>query len=218
MNKAIYRDRVVAFLKNRNFHAICILSFFLVIFYRDVVFYGRTFLVETAVLGTMPLPNPGPYRYQGVEPGFVATDLGANAWDMEPVNRFAAQSIKKGDFPLWNPYVGLAGSPLLADGYTGPLEPIQFLFFFIPNRFWPYSIDYQLLIRFLLAGFGCYLFARRQKIDFLGSISAGILFMFSSYFVAYGNHPQIKTEALLPLVLYGYDRLSKFRRQICFLD
>jgi hypothetical protein len=68
-------------------------------------------------------------------------------------------------------------------------------------------MDAQLLIRFLLAGYFCYLFVRRQGIDFLGGVSAGALFMLSSYFVTYGNHPQVKTEALLPLVLYGYDRL-----------
>jgi hypothetical protein len=193
-------------MKNKNLQAALVLMLFLILFYRDVVFYGKTFLIETASYGTMP--GLGPYNYKGDKPGFVANDAGAIAWQTEPFNRFISTSLKRGDFPLWNPYAGLAGSPLLADGHTGPLEPIQFLFFFVPGRYWPYAVDTQLLIRFFLAGFFCYLFARRQKIGFLGSISAGALFMFSSYFVTFGNHPQIKTEVLLPLVLYGYDRLT----------
>ncbi len=32
--------------------------------------------------------------------------------------------------------------------------------------------------------------------------------MLAGYFVMYGNHPQLKTEALLPAVLYGYESLS----------
>jgi hypothetical protein len=182
-----------------------ILVVILGLFYRDIILEGRTFLMETAARGTMP--QAGPYNYKGVSPGFVANDPGAIASQTEPFNRFISASLKQGDFPLWNPYAGLAGSPLLADGHTGPLEPLQFLFFFLPNKLWPLSIDFQLLIRFFIAGFACYLFACRQGINLWGSVAAGTLFMLSSYFVTYGNHPQIKTEALLPLVLYGYDRL-----------
>ena len=196
---------LLTLIKKKNEGAVVILVFVLVAFYSDVVFGGRTFLMETAALGTMP--GAGPYHYEGAQPGFVVNDAGAIAWYGEPLNRFISRSVQKGNFPLWNPYAGLAGSPLLADGQTGPLEPIQFLFFFVPDRLWPLAVDIQLLLRFLIAGFACYLFARRQDIDFLGSIAAAILFMFSSYFVTYGNHPQIKTEALLPLVVYGFDRL-----------
>lgn len=191
--------------KNKTIWAGGVLILILIAFYRDIVFAGRTFLMETAAHGTMP--GTGPYNYQGSQPGFVVNDPGAIASQIEPFNRFISRSIKSGDFPLWNPYAGLAGSPLLADGHTGPLEPLQFLFFFLPTLWWPLWIDVQLLIRFFIAGFTCYLFARRQRIDVFGSIAAAIVFMLSSYFVTYGNHPQIKTEALLPLVLYGYDRL-----------
>ncbi len=191
--------------RRQSFLATLLLLFVLAFFYRDVVFYGRTFLMETAAPGTMP--EAGPYNYRGIAPGFAANDPGAIAWQIEPFNKFISTSIKRGGFPLWNPYAGLAGSPLLADGHTGPLEPLQFLFFFLPDWLWTLAVDFQLLIRFFIAGFTCYLFARRQGIMFWGSISAGVLFMLSSYFVTYGNHPQVKTEVLLPLVLYGYDRL-----------
>ena len=199
-------DRIKGSRNREHLGAILVLVILLAIFYRDVIFEGKTFLMETAAPGTMP--NAGPYNYDGTQPGFVANDPGAIAWQQEPFNRFISKSIKRGDFPLWNPYAGLAGTPLLADGQTGPLEPIQFLFFFIPVRFWPLSIDLQLLIRFFIAGFGCYLFARRLRLSFLASMTAAVLFMLSSYFVTFGDHAQIKVEALLPLVMYGYDRLA----------
>jgi hypothetical protein len=151
------KDSIKRWLKNEHLRAVAILVIILAIFYRDVVFEGRTFLMETAVQGTMP--NAGPYNDHDKTTGFVVNDAGANAWFGEPLNKFISESIKQGDFPLWNPYAGPAGIPLLADGATGPLEPIQFIFFLFPNRIWPYSVDLQLLIRFFLAGFGCYLFA-----------------------------------------------------------
>jgi hypothetical protein len=200
--------------KNQHLFSAILLAVILGLFYRDILFQGRTFLIETAAPGTMP--HAGPYNYTGVSPGFVANDTGAIAWQIEPFNRFISRSIKTGDFPLWNPYAGLAGSPLLADGHTGPLEPLQFLFFFVPDSLWTWATDLQLLLRFWIAGFTCYLFARRQGIRVWGSISAGVLFMLSSYFVTYGNHPQIKTEVLLPLVLYGYDRLADSEDTLAF--
>lgn len=191
---------------NENLLASIFLILILIIFYRDIVFGGRTFLIETNAPGTMP--GDGPYKYAGNKDGFVAIDAGSNAWVNEPYNKFLSIEVKKGNFPLWNPYAGLAGSPFLADGQTGPLEPIQLLFAFVPNEYWSYAIDAQLLLRFFLAGLFCFIFARRQNIDFKGSISTSILFVLSSYFVSYGNHAQLKTEALLPLVLYGFDRLA----------
>lgn|GEM_PF-2394379 len=201
--------KIQVFFQNQNLLAALLLALIIIIFYRDVVFNGRTFLIETGAPGT--LPSSGFYKYGASWQGLVAIDPGSTAWVNEPYNKFASISIKNGDFPLWNPYAGLAGSPFLADGQTGPLEPLQFLFFFVPDKYWPYSIDLQLLLRFFISGYFCYLFARRQKIDFLGGISASVIFLFSSYFVGYGNHAQIKTEALLPLVLYGYDRLANLR-------
>src|SRR5690349_14723814 len=202
----VFTPKIDNWSRYNNIYAALLLALILVLFYRDIVFSGRTFLIETAAKGTMPIG--GPFKYKGETPGFVANDPGAIAWQIEPFNRFLSKSIKRGDLPLWNPYAGLAGNPLLADGHTGPLEPLQFLFFFVPDRYWVYAVDAQLLLRFFLAGFFTYLFARRLKIGFLGSISAGVLFMLSSYFVTHGNHPQVKTETLLPLVLYGYDRLA----------
>jgi hypothetical protein len=215
MSKIESQNRMVNKL-SRNQHSLAaiLLLLILVIFYRDVVFKGKTFLMETAAPGTMP--NAGPYNYKGVSPRFAANDAGAIAWQIEPFNRFISTSLKKGDFPLWNPYAGLAGSPLLADGHTGPLEPIQFFFFFVPARYWPYAVDIQLLVRFFLAGYFCYLFVRRQGISFWGSVTSGTLFMLSSYFVSFGNHPEIKTEVLLPLVLYGYDRLVDLKDKLGF--
>lgn len=197
--------------KKDFFRAVSILALLLVVFYRDVVFEGKTFLIETAAQGTMPMPLGGAYKYSGDKPGFVSNDPGAIAWAKEPIDRFISKSIKNGVFPLWNPYIGLAGSPLLADGYTGPLEPIQFLFFLLPTRFWMYAVDYQLLLRYLIAGIGCYLLARRLGLNFISSISVGVVFMFSGYFLAFANHPQIKTEVLLPLIVYGFDRLLDFK-------
>ena len=85
MNKAIYRDRVVAFLKNRNFHAICILELFFGYFLSGCSFLWPNVSGGNSGSWDNASSKPGPLSEPRIEPGFVATDLGANAWDMEPV-------------------------------------------------------------------------------------------------------------------------------------
>ncbi len=151
-----------------------ILLLVLLFFYRDVVFLGKTFLMENMAPGTMP---DGPYNYAGAAPSQFPIDPGAIAWINEPTNRFVSRSLQRGDFPLWNPYAGLVGYPVFADGVAGPLEPLQLLFHFLPEGLWPYGVDVQLLMRFWLAGFFCTLFARRLKIGLAGALSAGIILL-----------------------------------------
>lgn len=96
-----------------NILASPILALFVVLFYRNVVFAGRTFIIETAAKGTMPIGKP--FKYKGVTPGFVTSDPGAIAWQIEPFNQFLLKSIKRDDSPLWNPYIGLAGNLSIGD-------------------------------------------------------------------------------------------------------
>src|ERR1044072_7054000 len=98
-------------IRKKNLWAVVILILILVAFYRDIVFEGRTSLMETAAAGTMP--GGGPYNYEGTRPGFVANDPGAIALYGEPLNKFISTSVKNGTIPLWNPYAGLVGAPLL---------------------------------------------------------------------------------------------------------
>lgn len=174
--------------------------------YRDVVFEGKTFLMLNGTAATLPGENV--YGYDNPRPQFYpVSDPGAIAWQIEPFNRFFSIELKNGEFPLWNPHAGLAGRPLFVDGHTALFEPIQLLFAFLPDQWWPWAVDFQLLLRYFLAGLFTYLFLRKINIGFWGSVGGGIAFMLSSYFLRWGGHPQVKTETLLPFVLYGYERL-----------
>src|SRR5690349_19565237 len=74
-------------LRNENLLAAFLLICTLAFFYRDVVFGGRTFLLEGTERGTMPLPAVGPYGYEGPTFGFV-WDASAIANAVEPWDKF----------------------------------------------------------------------------------------------------------------------------------
>jgi hypothetical protein len=208
----IIKQALIQFVRSEHVLATCILLIALAVFYRDVVFDGRSFLLQNFASGTMPQSaGAGAFGYPGessANNGLPVKDPGANAWFSEPDSRRTPEIIANGEIPLWNPSAGL-GEPMLADGISAALEPLQVMLVVIPDSFWPLAIDVQVLLRFFLAGFFTYLFVRRQGLHVSSGVFAGIGFMLSSYFVAYGNHPQFRLETLLPLALYSYDRLAE---------
>jgi hypothetical protein len=164
----------------------------LMLFYRDVVFGGRTFLTQSA----------------SSSENTSFADPGAIAWQLEPYNYRASNLVKAGYLPLWNPSAGL-GSPFMADGNSAAVEPLTFLFYLLPESEWPTAMDAQVLIRFWLAGFFSYLFARNLGLSMVPGLAAACSYMLCSYFVDFGNHPQMKPETLLPLILYSFYRLAR---------
>ena len=190
--------------------AALLLGLVLALFYRDVVFGGRSFLMQNSMPGTMPWSSGGgAYGYPGERnyPRLPAIDRGGIAWVNEPSLYWMPRIFRSGEIPLWDPHTGL-GQPHLASGQAGVFEPIQFIFYFIcPESLWTYGIDAQLLLRFYLAGLFTYLFLREAGFKFLPALFAGIAFMLSNYLVDFANHPQVRVNTLLPLLLYAYERL-----------
>jgi hypothetical protein len=190
--------------------AAVVLALCLTLFYRDIVFGGRTFLQLGFAPGTMPISaGGGAYNYPGdpKDLNVPLADPGAIAWVGEPSQRLGTKLFATNDSALWNPHVGL-GDVFLADGYSAPYEPLQILSSLAPERYWPLAVDMQVLVRFLIAGVFTYLFARRLGLQWVAAVLAGIAYMLTSYFVAYGNHPQLRADTLLPLALYSFDRLQ----------
>ncbi|MCA9961101.1 MAG: hypothetical protein KC443_18805, partial [Anaerolineales bacterium] len=70
--------------------------------------------------------------------------------------RFAVDSIKAGDVPLWNPYL-FAGMPFLATGQHGMLYPFSWLFFLMPI---PKAYGWYALSQLWLAGTLMYVYGR----------------------------------------------------------
>ena len=115
-----------------------------------------------------------------------------------PSLTFFANQIKKGIFPLWNPYL-FSGVPFLADIGLGLLNPFNFLFLiFSSHRAMSLSIIFQVF----LAGFWTYLFLRNNKCSSLESLFGAITFAFSASILTFINNiGLLSTASFLPLVL-----------------
>jgi hypothetical protein len=186
---------------------ILVLALILLIFYREIAFEGKTFLIENKVSGVMP---SGPYGYLAQETdttGNHARDTGAIAWGYEPSTKYFRDRLRQGEFALWKNNPGL-GSPLIADGMSLSAEPLLGLTYICPSRWWSECMDVVVLLRFLIAGWFTYLFSRRLQLSFWTAVFAGAAFMLSYQIVIFGNSPQLPAQILIPALLWGFDLLA----------
>ncbi|MGC8879523.1 MAG: YfhO family protein [Anaerolineae bacterium] len=134
-----------------------------------------------------------------------------------PIHHFAAQSLKSGQFPLWNPYL-YGGMPFAADIQTALYYPVNLIVWLaIPQ------VTYRMMMglaifHFWLAGAAAYLcfrsLLRRYDAPVTGvwsscypALLGALAYMFSDFFVIhFGNLNLIAQAAWLPLIFLFYQR------------
>jgi len=127
-----------------------------------------------------------------------------------PNYRFAAEYLKQGIIPLWNPHL-YNGMPFAADIQAGLFYPINLVvFLLVPNLTYEW-LQYLALFHFWLAGVTMYACLRlliiptapqaSPSIHPLAAFAGAIAFQFSDLFIVhFGNLNMIAVAAWLPLV------------------
>lgn len=146
------------------------------------------------------------YSFLGYNPGSYPNK--AQYFDVlrqiYPWKTFAVDSLKNGNFPLWNPY-NFSGSPLLANFQSAVFYPFNFLYFLLP-KIWAWSI--LVILQPFLALVFTFFYCRRIGISPLGSVFAGISFAFSSFMTVWLEYNTIGHVILwLPLILLSLEKL-----------
>jgi len=123
-----------------------------------------------------------------------------------PVKLEAARQIKNLQLPLWNRYI-FNGTPLLGDGHSGSLYPLNILLLVGDfNLGWSIFI----IIQPFLAALFLYIYLRKHDITPLSAIFGGISYGFGSYFINQTELATIGHTALwIPLMLLGIDYFSE---------
>src|SRR5262245_48058023 len=107
---------------------------------------GRASLVPSAAL------RKDPVFASGFPPGEPARTI----WDTSgvlvhyPAQSIAAEELRRGRLPLWNPFIG-AGAPLLAEAHSTPLSPLLLPYYLHPSES---TYTWYLLLRVVLAAAG----------------------------------------------------------------
>ena len=131
--------------------------------------------------------------------------LPANGGDLAsliyPNYRFAAESLRAGDFPFWNPYIQ-SGAPFAADIQSGLLYPINLAVFLLAPAVTYRVVTLLVVFHLWLAGALTYACARGFGLPRLPSLLAGVAFALSDLFVIHvGNLNTIAVASWIPLLL-----------------
>lgn len=117
---------------------------------------------------------------------------------------FAADQLRQGHLPLWNPYL-FCGMAFLGPAEAGVLYPPNWLDLVLPLA---RSINLGIALHVFLAGLFTYVWGLRRGLHPVAAVTAGALFMFSgAYFLhVYAGHlALLNAIAWTPLVFASID-------------
>src|SRR5438045_6490598 len=122
-----------------------------------------------------------------------------------PFRVAAAQIMRSGHLPLWNPYI-FSGMPLLATAQVGILYPLNWSYlFFSPAA----ATNLMVISTYMVAGLGAYLYARRIGASVIGAAITGLAWQLSGAAIGQISHINIaQTSAILPWVLWSLERYA----------
>ncbi len=128
-----------------------------------------------------------------------------------PLRVAAANIMRQGSLPLWNPYI-FCGMPLHAAAQGGLLFPLNWFYLFFDA---PTATNLMTLSTYMVAALGAYLYARRSGSSPVGAIVTSFVWQWCGFIVGQFSHINIvQTAALLPWLLWtinGYGAQGKRR-------
>lgn len=133
-----------------------------------------------------------------------------------PLRVAAANIIRSGYLPLWNPYL-FSGMPLHGAAQAGLLFPLNW-FYLIASP--PVATNLMMLATYMVAALGAYLYARRAGAGITGAAVTSLIWQFSAFMVEQVGHTNIlHTAAMLPWLLWaveGYLANRSRKRAVIF--
>jgi hypothetical protein len=128
-----------------------------------------------------------------------------------PLRVAAAQIVRSGHLPLWNPYI-FSGMPLLGAAQGGLLFPLNWFYLIFSPLV---ATDLMVISAYMLAALGAYLFARRTGASIAGALVTSMIWQWGGFLIGQISHINIvHTAAMLPWILWALDRyIAKHSRK-----
>jgi hypothetical protein len=131
-------------------------------------------------------------------------------WDakaqFQPQIQFLAQSLARGEWPWWNPFV-FAGQPQIADPQSMIFSPPFVLLAFVHADPSAWEIDMTVLAAMAAGGIGMIVYFRDRRWHWAGALIAALVFSFGAAMAWRMQHiGQVLSLAYLPWTLLLIDR------------
>ena len=136
-------------------------------------------------------------------------------WDSKnhfyPMFRFLADSLQRGEIPLWNPY-HFGGHPSAADPQSLLFTPSLFLFALIAPHASMAAFDGWIMLHLFVGGLGMMALARRRGWGPVAAVLTAIIYLLGGSAASRLQHTgMIVSYAYFPLALWAFDVLMERR-------
>ncbi|MHC5079084.1 MAG: YfhO family protein [Planctomycetota bacterium] len=177
-----------------------------VFFHRQILF-GEAFTGLDKVYDFAPWKNayPGrpcenPVKFDHVQIGY-------------PQHTFAAEALRRGEWPLWNPQA-YAGAPFLANMQTGVFNPFNLF-----HLFFPYAVALPLAwaAKNLLLGLFIFLFLRALGASKNAGILAAGIFSFCGFQMVWMHYVHTSVTVWLPALFLIAEKIAREGKPIHLL-
>lgn len=116
-----------------------------------------------------------------------------------PWQSLAADLIRQGQWPLWNPY-SFSGYPLLANWQSAPVYPLRLLMVFLGNNL---GFTLSVILQVLLSLSFVYLYLRKIKRSLPAALTGAVIFSLSGFMMTQLENNTMGHSLLwVPLALY----------------
>jgi len=121
-----------------------------------------------------------------------------------PVKAFAAEQVKGGTLPLWNPYV-LGGYPLTYNTQAALFYPLSLFYYLLPPAT---AVNLTILTQLLLGGLFMYAYLRQVGLRTLAVWVGTVVFLFNGMMVVWLEWQVVHAAVIwLPLYLLCIERI-----------
>src|SRR5262245_15871327 len=119
-----------------------------------------------------------------------------------PLRVMAANMVRSGSLPLWNPYI-FCGLPLHGAAQAGLLFPLNWFYLISNPRL---ATNLMMLSTYALAAVGAYVYSRRAGADIPGAVVTSLVWQSCAFMVEQIGHTNIlHTATVLPWLLWAVD-------------
>lgn len=127
-----------------------------------------------------------------------------------PWRKFAAEQLRQGEVPLWNPYM-FCGTPFVANNQSAVFYPETWLFALMaPER----AFGWSALVSLILGGSFMFYFLRLLGLRRTAALAGTLPFLMSGFLVGWLLLPTVRAVPMwLPLMLLAYE-LAVRRRSL----
>lgn len=123
-----------------------------------------------------------------------------------PWRHFAAQTIRAGTLPLWNP-CQFCGTPFVANSQSAVFYPLNLIFYILPTA---RAFGISAIVHLTLCGWFMFLFLRRLGCRYLSALLGGVIYAYSAWQINWLQLPTfLATSCWFPLLLRQIYLLGK---------